>query len=110
MNYSGIIAEEQCMKASSWQADEPVAHINVVKRLITQVNEAKEESADLRMQVDVMSTRVDARTLALEAENQKLREASQAVVDRFETPLWKEAEPTAAVIYRLRDALNPTDK
>ena len=48
INYSGIIAEEQCMKASSWRADEPVAHINVVKRLITQVNEAKEESAKLR--------------------------------------------------------------
>lgn len=52
INYSGIIAEEQCMKASSWAADEPVAHINVVKRLITQVNEAKEENAGLRNIID----------------------------------------------------------
>jgi rubrerythrin len=36
---------------------------------------------------------------------QKLRDAAQAVVDRWETPLWKDAEPTASVIYRLRDAL-----
>jgi hypothetical protein len=84
INYSGIIAEEQCMKASSWQPDEPVAHINVVKRLVTQVNEAKEESADLRMQVDVMSTRVDARTLALEAENKVLRELSARLISKLE--------------------------
>ena len=32
-------------------------------------------------------------------------EAAQAVVDRWETPTWKDAEPTAAVIYRLRDIL-----
>jgi len=39
--------------------------------------------------------------------NQKLRSAAQAVVERWETPLWKDAEPTALVIYRLRDALAP---
>jgi rubrerythrin len=37
----------------------------------------------------------------------RLRAAAQAVVDRWETPLWKDAEPTASVIYRLRDALAP---
>jgi hypothetical protein len=37
----------------------------------------------------------------------RIKSAAQAVVDRWETPLWKEAEPTAAVIYRLRDALAP---
>jgi len=35
------------MKAGSWQADEPVAHINVVKSLIAQVNEAMAENAKL---------------------------------------------------------------
>ncbi len=34
-----------------------------------------------------------------------LASAAQAVIDRWETPLWKDAEPTGAVIYRLRDAL-----
>lgn len=35
----------------------------------------------------------------------RLREAAQAVVDRWHTPLWKDAEPTAAVIGRLSQAL-----
>lgn len=46
----------------------------------------------------------------LREELQKLRLAAQAVVDRWETPLWKDAEPTASVIYRLRDALAPSPK
>ena len=33
--------------------------------------------------------------------------AALAVVQRWETPLWKDAEPTAAVIARLRDAVGP---
>jgi len=34
-----------------------------------------------------------------------LRDAAQAVVDRWEAPLWKDVEPTAHVIARLRQAL-----
>lgn len=41
----------------------------------------------------------------LRDENAKLRAAAKAVVARWETPLWKDAEPTASVIYRLRNAL-----
>lgn len=48
----------------------------------------------------------------LERERNKARqelariiEAATAVVDRWEQPSWKDTEPTAAVIYRLRDAL-----
>jgi len=37
--------------------------------------------------------------------NRRLRDAAQAVVDRWETPLWKDAAPTADVIYKLRAAL-----
>lgn len=35
----------------------------------------------------------------------KLREAAQAVVDRWDTPLWKDVPATAEYINRLRDAL-----
>ena len=35
----------------------------------------------------------------------RITEAAQAVVDRWEQPAWKDTEPTATVIYRLRDAL-----
>ena len=34
-----------------------------------------------------------------------LRDAAQAVIDRWETPLWKDAPATAAFIADLRDAL-----
>lgn len=40
----------------------------------------------------------------------RLVEAASAVVDRWELPSWKDAEPTAAVIYRLRDALGKEAK
>ena len=35
----------------------------------------------------------------------RITEVAQAVVDRWEQPAWKDTEPTATVIYRLRDAL-----
>jgi hypothetical protein len=41
----------------------------------------------------------------LRNELQGLKHAAQAVVDRWETPLWKDAEPTASVIYRLRNEI-----
>ena len=41
----------------------------------------------------------------LHAENETLRAAAQAVIDRWDTPLWKDVEPTAAVIGRLRAAV-----
>lgn len=31
--------------------------------------------------------------------------AAQAVIDRWETPLWKDSEPTAGFIYELRNAV-----
>jgi len=41
----------------------------------------------------------------LEAHQEALIAAAEAVIARWETPLWKDAEPTAEVIYRLRDAV-----
>ena len=39
------------------------------------------------------------------AKYQELIAAAEAVIDRWNTPLWKDAEQTAAVIYRMRDAI-----
>ncbi len=36
----------------------------------------------------------------------ELREISQAVVNRWETPLWKDTKPTAEYIYALRNYLD----
>ena len=35
----------------------------------------------------------------------KITRAAEVVIDRWEQPAWKDTEPTATVIYRLRDAL-----
>ena len=39
------------------------------------------------------------------AENAKLRTAAQAVIDRWDTPLWKDVPATAVFIEQLRAAL-----
>ena len=44
---------------------------------------------------------------ALRVQLATITAAALAVVQRWETPLWKDAEPTAAVIARLRDAIGP---
>ncbi len=42
----------------------------------------------------------------LRRERETLIEAAKAVVERWEQPSWKDTEPTAAVIYRLRNVIN----
>ena len=44
------------------------------------------------------------------AETMTLREAAQAVVDRWDTPLWKDAPATAEYINRLRALLPENEK
>lgn len=43
---------------------------------------------------------------SLDAKLECLIEAAQSVIDRWETPLWKDVKPTAEHIYRLRDVVN----
>ena len=42
----------------------------------------------------------------LERERDQLLEAAKAVVARWDMPSWKDTEPTAVVIYKLRDAIH----
>jgi len=44
--------------------------------------------------------------LSLQNNHNKLRELSQAVINRWETPLWKEAYETDKYIYALRSQLD----
>ena len=46
----------------------------------------------------------------LRAELVRLRQVGNAVVERWETPLWKDVEPTAHIIYALRDELAAQQK
>ena len=49
--------------------------------------------------------RAERELAAKDAEIARLREAANAVVERWETPLWKDVKPTAHIIYALRDEL-----
>ena len=51
--------------------------------------------------IGVMQSKIDR----LECQRDELLEAAKAVVTRWDTPNWKDAEPTAAVIGRLRAIL-----
>lgn len=42
-------------------------------------------------------------------EEQALREAAQAVIERWDAPSWKETEHTAVFINRLREAIAAYD-
>ena len=92
---------------------------NRVRRMVVDVELAEE----LEKELAASKTAQAAMAAALESTRKRMHrmqqifgnltlahkiqsEAAQAVVDRWETPLWKDAEPTAAVIYRLRDTLS----
>lgn len=66
-----------------------------------------EQIADYAVTVDVArdatSTREEFRRL--DTRIAELEAALKAIIDRWDTPNWKEAEPTAAVIERARSLL-----
>lgn len=84
------------------------AHDRLVGELAQALRERDEAREKWKEQNEAL------RTLAEHGENEiqkltkelaRITEAAQAVVDRWEQPAWKDTEPTATVIYRLRDAL-----
>jgi hypothetical protein len=84
-------------------AEESNAYIHVSGLDAEDVQKAYDFSRQLERELAASKAEV----ARLRNELQGLKHAAQAVVDRWETPLWKYAEPTASVIYRLRDALAP---
>lgn len=71
-------------------------------------SEIDELSAELSLvNVDLEITKLGAAKTMQEfmRENRKLREAAQAVIDRWDTPHWKDVPATAEYIGRLRAAL-----
>lgn len=45
------------------------------------------------------------RTIPPQSQNRAVLDAAQAVIDRWETPLWKDVPATAGYIHALRDAI-----
>ena len=60
---------------------------------------------DLYSKAIERAEKAEAVLAARQAPDDELRAAAQAVIDRWETPLWKDAKATADYIYRLRAAL-----
>lgn len=64
------------------------------------------EARGLVLAAATIAARADDEISALRARVGELERAGQAVVDRWETPLWKDARHTADFIHDLRDAIN----
>lgn len=75
----------------------------------------EEDISDLEGKIEEQTERITFWTMkyndeckraeGLEERIAELEAAARAVVERWDSPLWKEQEPTAAVIYALRDLL-----
>jgi len=58
---------------------------------------------------DEHSAKLERERNALRCELVTLRVAAQGVIDRWDSPLWKDAQATAKYIHRLRAALCPAN-
>ena len=89
--------------------DFEVAHDALAEIILLRADKAELTDKALRFDLDragiEQREREAVELVELRAKNERLRAAAQAVVDRWHTPLWKDAEPTAAVFQRLKDAL-----
>ena len=62
------------------------------------------------MSLEVAYDNLLAQLKAVQAERDELRALAQAVVDRWDTPLWKDVPATAEYINRLRAAIAKGEK
>ena len=74
------------------------------RRIVACVNACRGLSTDELEQHGLVSA-VGYELMELTKQRDELLEAAKAVVTRWDTPNWKDAEPTAAVIGRLRAIL-----
>ena len=69
------------------------------------IMDAEDEIASLRSQLHNQEARHRVAMCDERARSEALADAAQAVIDRWNTPLWKFAEPTAAYINHLNETL-----
>ena len=72
--------------------------IRKLRKLLADANRGAETNAHIN---NSLTKKLQERT----AERDALIEAAKAVVERWDQPSWKDTEPTAGVIYRLRNAV-----
>jgi len=90
----------------------PQSHRDELEKAIRERDEARKESEEQARLIGMSAEREESlrgKLFMLERELAGLKEAAKAVVNRWELPSWKDSEPTAVVIYKLRDTLNLED-
>ena len=66
------------------------------------------EGDDVRLAIDAIEE-LQARVKELEAQRDELLAAAKAVIARWDTPLWKDAEPTAKHINAMREVVTKVE-
>lgn len=96
---------EQLRKGHFDTSEANAALRSKLKGMQAEIDELRAELS--LVNVDLEITKLGAAKTMQEfmRENRKLREAAQAVIDRWDTPLWKDVPATAEYIGRLRAAL-----
>jgi len=91
--------DAECMSGETRYTD--MVHYSFAQQLERELAEAREENKRL-IQDMILHERMAS---TFQDERDRLAEAGQAVVDRWHTPLWKDAPHTAGFIQNLADAL-----
>lgn len=78
-----------------------VARKTIQEMMQGQIDASNRQIGSMRQQLEA----ANQRELELLAVNAEITSAAQAVIDRWETPLWKDVKPTGVFIYALRDAI-----
>lgn len=105
-NRASLASDPTCYSVGFQDAQDAAAKLIAES---PELMEADKITADLAGCVNAWQARCEnltAELTTLRKENERIRIAAQAVIDRWDSPKWKDAEPTADVIARLRDAID----
>ena len=106
------LAEAFARRLAVWMSDAARArrdadyYRGLVVRCGAAIGDAAKTCDDGSKSTDVLCTKVPELVENLVRRQVALSSAAQAVVDRWESPLWKNEGATAGYIYKLRDAIN----
>ncbi len=78
---------------------------HIQEAMQAEIDDLRAENSRLKKDLEISTLGASQTLLDLCKENERLRTAAQAVIDRWDTPHWKDVPATAEYIGRLRAAL-----
>ncbi len=78
--------------------------MDIIERLLNMCRDIRRKPIPVSGVIPLMQE-ASADLARLRAENERLRAAAQAVIERWDSPKWKDEAPTADVISALRAAV-----